>query len=378
MKFWAGRIMDAIGWPDRFHTITVLTLLATAERAICGAPSMEVICDRHRAAVQAIHSLKCDVELQRNLKDGDIERSTARYMRSGEDVFVRWQHEGSVRECVVQGQVLRNISTRVPKANGGADPGSGSLNRYDGEEVTLCDIWAKGLLHLPIPNEPKHQPLDRFLREATRVSQPRVEKGGLVLVDFNWDRPGMVDYTWTGTLTFDPSANWLVRAVSYTGHKKTGGRPMTCRLEVTRFREVAPTVFFPVVVERHLAEADKPSRLLYTATVSNVIVNRALPARTFELRFPAGTTVYNRIEGIQFEIGADGRPASRPEPIPTHDTANSQFAAVPARKSRPPTEREPRLLGSYVLPVSLGVLTLAGIIKCIRLYRARRNGDAAV
>jgi hypothetical protein len=145
-----------------------------------------------------------------------------------------------------------------------------------------------------------------------------------------------------------------------------GGEGAPLEHQVLHFAEPSPGIFFPERVE--IREV-RNGVLVYGAltTVSRLKVNAGLPPETFVLPFPAGTQVFDRIQGKTYKLGADGQPEGAQVDIP------------PVRPPGPPaggkastfTQEEPKSPARWILPVSACVVAVGGSVWLIRKARRR-------
>jgi hypothetical protein len=334
--------------------------------------------DLHRAAHQSIHTLVCDLKVTRS--NGT---HVARYVRSGENVFVSVRDpRGFVVEASSDGTVVRSITKTKP---GALERPGGGVRAADGTPVTACDLWAGGALLLPLPNHGTYHTFDRLLREASTVRGPAretVDGRDLVAVELVLDKPGLTSIRWTERVYFDPGVNWLARRYTLIGVLPSGKKVVRTR-EVKQFQEPSPGVFVPTLVEGTLRTDGGNPKTILAITVTNVRVNQPVSQGTFRLTYPRGLNVFDRIQGVTYQVEESGRPMTAPKvyeldrsPPPSDQSGGALKPVSAASPPREFTKEEPRSLVRYVLPLGVGTLALAVLLKSGRTFRPHRVGGA--
>ncbi len=160
---------------------------------------------------------------------------------------------------------------------------------------------------------------------------------------------------------FDPQVNFLVRKRTVTAKNQ----PTEIRSEgtVTRFKEALPGIFFPEVVEvRQYVGGRLASE--QTFNFKDIRVNQSIPADIFSLRLPAGTDVTDTVLGKRYTVDANGNPVG-----PMQDLIRMASAPPPGVAPRTETREEPRPLTRWILPASVLLLVVAGLIWSVRKWK---------
>lgn len=276
------------------RTVTYL-LFVWALRVQSAYPtdSTTEIIERHRASVELIHSWSCGYKVLDHGKAGQVFqtgevwsspsgfRMRTRFQPGanmyGLDYRIddEWQladRHVSVMEESVTGKITKSASVHPPSS--------------------VPDDM-RGRIHLTFRcRDARYVGLDELFKTKTQLILYKPHDSGannLAVLDMIRDG---IRYE----LSFDPRANFLVKNLVQEYWPKPDGAPSRERVEssVSRFEEVAPAVYFPVVLR--LAVAANGKRVLdHEYQLTNVRVNHPIPDSGFRPQYPAGTEIVNAV-----------------------------------------------------------------------------------
>jgi hypothetical protein len=175
----------------------------------------------------------------------------------------------------------------------------------------------------------------------------------------------------TITVSVDPAANYMIRRVEMNPKEIAGYHSV---IEVNRFKEHAPGVYFPeqvTVLRKHGDAAPSTEIIKFT----DVVVNSPIPASLFTLKFPHGIYVTDRIEGRKYRVNENGQPIGPKTEIPV--AASPPIVPPVQDYLLTETKTEPPRTGWWILPASVGIVTLAGAILAIRKWKSTRGTTTA-
>jgi hypothetical protein len=175
-------------------------------------------------------------------------------------------------------------------------------------------------------------------------------------------------------LWFDPSVNYLVKKAVVHIDSPPGSKIKRQRFEgvASSFREVAKGMFFPERVSVENFDDNQSTRRLEREFIG-VKFNEPIPADIFEVHYPPGSEVIDKISGRvkradengglvaipgpEGEV-ARGRPLERADSVGS-DSVQRQTEAEPVRTSR------------LILPISICILLVVVLLSIVRLVRQR-------
>jgi len=364
-----GREQTSGSLPARSGTIcaTLCVLASLAAGPPAETPLLELAQNAHRAAIESLQSVECDVTVMRSQR-GEAAHKIAQghYARSGAAVRV---HEETARGT--QDVVLKDSAATVvgkERVRPGERPAPGSAVRTSIPEAALsCDVWPQMLMQFHAPGQSRSRSLDEVLANA--LAPPEVTKvhengNEYVQIDVVIARNAGTDAHMQ--LLLDPRVNYLVK------REVLGPRSRTRAIfEVGEFSEPIPGVFMPVAATAQtITDGREDNRL--EIKLANVRINQPVPPDRFDLKIAAGTLVLDRIRHKQYKAGADGRPGPEQDLI--------QPVALPVAKvderseARSQTSGESgSLLQKLLPPVSIALL-IGGSIWLIRARKSAQNG----
>jgi hypothetical protein len=216
--------------------------------------------------------------------------------------------------CVQREGVVSTLTQ--PPAQSNASPASFRRRAAKSHEpLRPFDAWELGLLTLCGPGG-FPQTLEELIageQAVTKVDRGEVDGCKVIVVALQV----AVNDNLTGDFEFcfDPALNYLARqrVTTFPGEKRR-------ETKVHRFRECAPTLYFPEYVETHYYQGEN---LIHHQTVEfkNIRVNEPIPPSWFEIVPPPGAFVSDEIVNQQYEVKPDGSAGTtqgliKPAPVP--------------------------------------------------------------
>lgn len=317
----------------------------------------------NRAAIESIHSFACRMTVTKTAAQA-TSSVAAHYWRAGDKVRAKAQKNDRSLDVVVKDQKKYTLTTI------GGQTAQAFLNilASQDEGVGEFDAWSLGMLTLTDRSPPHrllfvNEYIEKYLRNIKRVAKKNEEGRDYLVVELTLGQT-------TQELWLDPRANYLMARVMGTTTEK-GDRPIKTHGEktVTRFSEIAPAVFFP---ERITSKYYTNDSLDFTEEVvfSDIVVNRPLPPGMFDLRIPAYTEVRDYIQDQQYKVDASGARIGPAREIPKLPPPVAGEAAGPQSE----TKEEPKSWTRWVLPSSLAILVIAGVLWLVRNRHDSREG----
>jgi hypothetical protein len=326
--------------------------------------ALDFLQNAHRCAVQALRTISCDVKVEDGPPEHPKTFATGHYCRSDDRVRITYRKasNGHMEELLISNSEERSIGREAPH-KGGAVSGvvsSGSRRRAR-DAHPFCDVWRAMLLTFP-SGHIEWLSLDRLLERATKPAHvKKVTENGkeylqltITFDDMN-HRENQID------IWFDPTVNYLARKAVVLDPKK--GR---VRFEVLDFVEAGPGLFMPRE-STMVAEAGPPRMTRFS--LSNVRVNEPMPDNTFELPIPAGTTIFDQIDGKVYKVDAQGKPVGAGEDIAKPEVTIAE-TETPRTQSR--TDRVD-WTNRVFLFCSASVLLTAAALWLVRRRRETRS-----
>ncbi len=338
-----------------------------------GQELLEFIRDAHRTSREMIQTCSCRVEFKGTVtsdqaKPPKTESCSGRFWYSSDAVRAQVSEFGREVDYLWKDSVSESVARR--SLGGKAEVGA-ARNSFPNRYLGRCDAWVRGLLVLNMPQSVDHVPFEQLVAQATRLKRAErqtVDGKEMSVVQLLFDRIKERSTTWDVEIHFDPAVNYLVRKTIYT----TAGANGNVRREdeVVQFKEHAPGVFFP---ERLVGRSGSEGNYFFnhTSVISDVRINQPLPADIFRFRYPDGVLLTDSVRGAEYRVNSEGKRISPEVPLaggvppPSSGMAASSDAGTE-------TQEEPRSLTRWILPVSLGILVLAGVTAFLRHKRRAR------
>jgi hypothetical protein len=223
-------------------------------------------------------------------------------------------------------------------------------------------VWVKALVLLYGP-QGDWLTFDELLNKPHRVNEvKRITENGaeLIYVHLTHDRARL-------EVWFDPQVNYLMRRLTTHTFRAGSSKARETKTEsvVTRFRELAPAVFFPEQTEQRTPSENPSAGTAITVNdFHEMIVNQPVAAEVFKVRYPPGIEVRDSIQGRAYSVQRDGELKEIP------GRTLSKIGPLPLITESQTTE-EPRPATRWILPVSLAILGVAGIAW---VWRRSRRG----
>jgi hypothetical protein len=356
------------------RTIAILIVLGIAFYSGGAAPKsaeplLDFIRNAHRAALERIQTLECDVSAESGRDKLEV-FATGHYCRSGDLVRIRQRQKFSNHEASSDVLYKNSVSIHLERMVGprpaGVDPAYAG-RRSQREAVFGCDVWRWMLFDFPSA-EMRHMTLDEFIDYV--VEPPRAERvteNGHEFIHLH----GLMPRTERGQTHveawFDPSVNYLVRkqvqwCVNPDGRMET---------EIVDFVEPSPGIFIPAARVLRVQQEN----LTVKMTLTSVHVNEPIAADVFELRIPPGTLMRDHIESCEYRIGPDGQPAGPIKHVQREATLAQAKLDSPAGAQSPSLPSSKTPWPSLVIGIaSLGAVTVA---LWILVSRRRREQNTA-
>jgi hypothetical protein len=335
---------------------------------------LDFVRDAHRASREAIHTCSCRVEFK-----GVSSRAGSDALQSCSGRY--WVSPDAVRGIVSEfGQELdylwtNSVRQSVSRAwSDGKQVMGASRSAYASSHLGRCDPWVRALLVLNQPSRGiEDLPFEQLVAEASRVRKVHRKSndgGEMIVVSLSFEGTKELPSCWDVEIQFDPAVNYLVRRVYYT---TSGEKGRMCREnEITEFKECTPGVFFPERARGRTFFEGKDPLFTYSVVFSDIQVNEPLPEDVFRFRYPEGLILTDSIRGTRYRVDAEGNRISPETPMGAVPPPPEGEPAVhpPGRE----TQEEPRPVTRWIMPVSLGMLALGGILFVVRRWRTAARG----
>jgi hypothetical protein len=277
------------------YLITVYVLLSTEHRA--QSVEIDVLLNSHQSSLVSLSLLKTEI-VQTVEYQGRATEFRALYSRSPQS--------SRIREIGKNGETSKDVVLRDGKQKatfGHVDKQNGS--RYVAAIIAphsemLCDMdgWELSLCALPGIHKSWSALLEEH-RKSLKLSTLRVSDKQCTSIDL--PEVGGI----RRTIVFDPSVNYLVcKLVTYSSRAgDTSKISLRSEYSVEGFDEIAPGTFFPKSVTMNYYENDVLD-IVHRTTFKNTKTVPAFPSDEFEIAFPAGVTVVDKIAGTVYKIDA--------------------------------------------------------------------------
>jgi hypothetical protein len=326
----------------------------------------------HRSAVESIRTFSCRVESSSDPPSEPNAEENGQYWRSGNSFRIRRERQFHIDNQLVSCRTDllvrdgKSISLSYLSPPGRLGPAEASIERASCRYH--CDAWALALINFLV-EENRYVPFQNFLASSSVRDARWIQEGGRDLVCLEADREIASSLTW-----FDPQVNYLVR--KQVVHIKpqiqtplSRSNKFRAEREVLEFREYAPGVFFPAVVEWRSYQNGKLHWTRRTRFL-DVQVNRGLSPDMFQIRFPPGIVVRDAIRGSVNRTDQKWQPTlvARNEQGHVLQFSREPPLIAPAGVTGTVTAREPVSWTWWILPASLLLLVLVAGIKAFRQW----------
>lgn len=345
-----------------FAAISCLLALTSASNA--QQLKLDELRDLHRASRESIRTLVCQVDLHVQVfnQTPPVEQAcSGRFWHNVDGVRGKVKDGNEYMDRLWKDSVRIDIRTRV--ANGKTEVGASKV-RAVSRHADRCDPFTRGLLIFNVPETVSDVPLEELLTLASKARLGKTVSNGtqsLVGLDLAFDAGEKRKNSWTVEIQLDPALNYLAKRTVYTASSANGTFRRVA--EVLEFSEVLPGVFFPIRVQGQSTDRGKKWSA-FTARLTNIRINEPLPDDIFQVRYPPGIFLSDGIRGEVYQVDADGNAISESRPM-------GKVPPPPlgvAQGSGTETKNEATSWTRWILPVSLGLLAIAGMIAAIRRW----------
>ncbi len=329
---------------------------------------LRLVRDGHRAATESIRTFHCRVALNFD-PPPSWGNETAEYWRSGNDFRCVVRSSTTTNHILYKDGVVRRYT--IDTQHSGDRGRDGVITTRD--IAFNCNPWTYGLLTF-LGRDKFRVSLDELLTQEYRLhSIGRATRDGreLIRLDVSHDR-GRIE------IWFDPAVNYLARVVRVRSERASGD--VEAEAVVEAFVEPTPGVYFPQKVVSNAVTGKDRRRETWTATFSDIKINKPLPADALTLRFPAGLLVADEIRNDMFRTDDRGEPV-----LPATNSQGKRLTltdkppvpmAQPEQPSDSVTHEEPAPSFRWVLPASVGLLGVSAVLWVVKRRRGA-NGPGA-
>jgi len=349
--------------------VAAAALMAVAVPARGGeSEDLDRLCTANSAAMESIRTFHCKVKIDD--PSARFGLTAGEYWRTGKSERLHFTHSGNENQAVIRDGVVRylvkqDVGTSPmkghPEVTESLENGRwfwhGAIERHDGSSPFIFSPWSDALCCMSDGGKRGNVTFTEFVQNHKRDIKAvrRSSEGGTRQETIEFRFPDA-----TCAVHLDPSANYMVKKTERKSDSPTG---YSSSAEVSAFKEIAPGVFFPerVVVKRFVNGAAGSDEVF---TFYDVVVNQPIADNVFDLKFRHGIRITDRIDGKKYKVNETGVPISEKVPI----SYASPPPIAPAELPLTETQEEPSRSGWWLLPASIGLLSVAG---CVWLLRRR-------
>lgn len=354
--------------------LAVVTVLGAPGWGRCADTPEQLLAtarDGNRAAIASLRTMEC--AYARSLLDTPPERANRKYFflhsgrfwRSGSTYRLFESHENFDdfdREYIWRDGrmlILRTPRRQFPGVNASLSwvtPGPVDGTGGDMWQYLLFSHWGRERASFFTFEEITNQA--HKLRAAERLPSKELR------IELQHDGAQRQEF-W-----FDPKVNYLVRRCVWV---PVSDDTIRWEHEVTEFAEPAPGVFVPTTIDVHCFEGGK--RMAGARMrITNLKVNRALPAGALRLPNIAGMDCIDLDRNVKFRVDADGKRTGAESPanvvFGAPNATDASGAGAPPQP--PPPSREPMGWWVWAL-IGSGALVVAGVALGVKRRRAARE-----
>ncbi|OWK41609.1 hypothetical protein FRUB_03687 [Fimbriiglobus ruber] len=352
----------------------VLTFwVAEAETADLPVPVRTAVAS-HRAAREAIETCSCHVEFDLKITEPKREASqpcSCDYWFTPQATRAKMRDSGEATDAVWRDSVRDSVTHRSPTNQSSI---GASKDKRPSRYIGRCDAWVRGLLVLNVPGTIQNVPLEQLVELAAKVTGGQSVKAGgrqLTLLTLSFPAKPPDATAWEIDVFLDPAVNYLVRQINYRARDV----PNFDRVEqVTSFKECSPGVYFPERVEGSSGPIDTPGTVS-TTVISNIAVNKPIPAGVMTFRFPEGIILSDGIRGTSYRITSDGRAIGPEIPLGKAPPPVREGASTTQPVSTSETTEEPKSATRWIAPAGVGLVLIGLLISVVRRRRRGRSGE---
>lgn len=352
--------------------VSLLSFAAT--QAMGGEELLQLVRDAHRAARESIQTFSGRVQFDMTGYDAQGSKPPVKHTCSGRFWFSPKTMRSQVSEFDENIDSLWDNSVRkyvVRKEIGGKPAAAAGRSSFTHRHGVRCDPFVSGLLAFNPPPVSDRVPFEELVDRASKINKvERKQVGGreLIMVQLFFDKSERHPPPTNLDIYFDAGVNYLVRKITIT-FLTTNYR---LENEVLEFKECRPGLFFPEHMAGSAWLTNKVKDFDSRTSFSEVQINQPLPREIFNFKYPNGVSLRDNIRGCEYRVDADGNPISQEVPY-VHEPPN-QASAANAPITGTETQEEPKSATRWILPISLGILIVAGVAAYRR--RLRRQAES--
>ncbi len=321
----------------------------------------------HRATLDSIRTFSAAV----SFADANTAMfaKSARYLRDVERVSIQDGTPGhQLTSLLLEPGQIRQLSrswvgTKGQKLNSPRVVGCvWGLN----EDLGGIDLWRELILSFRTRANRTDQLGVAVAMPEANASALRETVDGRPMIRLNYTYYQTPETAWRVTLWHDPAKGYLVVRRDM---KDVQGKWPGSRTEVTDF--VSAGVEFPTKATLTSSRPSDGIAITQTTTVSDVQINRPLPAGTFDLPLPAGTRITDDVRKSEYVAGPDWKPTGPEKPW---SRAAIVPPAVPAdTPTRQSATEERRGWAGWLTLAAAILLVLVGAALLVRRIARGRN-----
>jgi hypothetical protein len=171
---------------------------------------------------------------------------------------------------------------------------------------------------------------------------------------------------------FDAKTNYLIHKLIATPSRHPDGGQYHYEEEVIEFREAAPAIYVPVIIE-HRCYKNKSLRSTIRTIISDLKVNHSLAETDLQIPRIAGMKCIDADRVVEYMVDARGERVG-----PESPTKLVKIAPEPTEKGRkvwaPPKPSSPPLAWwAWCLIASVAILLVGGVLAAVRRVKSRRE-----
>jgi hypothetical protein len=333
-------------------------LLVCASRAL--PQNLAEIVAGNKTSIEMIHSYYAEIRLE-DIFQGKPYSRTAKYWR--ERRRVRWQEIRNPETVDIE--IVGDRSVAIPTWNGKTKLDPHVTGAVIGNKNRRPDVffpWDHSLFALPAGVQPTPPLITYSLPEAVEKgriktvewSQLSGRRAAYLNIELSPD-PAVRGYeVWV-----EPGRNWLVTKCIHHLHPADGEPLFKMEYQVEDWAEPSPTIFVPTKVARKWWQNGKLLNETKVYRMIDVRVNSPLPPCPAMPSLPAGTLVYDELQGGMYQIDGTGKRMGAFTPAKEYIApASATDALAPSR--------------SYVL---LGILFVgaASVLVSLGVWKRKRR-----
>ncbi len=226
-----------------------------------------------------------------------------------------------ITEIGEKGEITNDVVNRGGTQKGLA--GTSGVIASENERITDLDAWSLALFTLPQHRERLTLTEMLALSTTKAISAKVVTEEGKRRVRVEFVSPEGVEFK----VRLAPEVNYLIDRIETTTTSKVLSQTVKLRSEyaISSFKEVIPTLYFPdLIVSQHYRQGKLV--VVQTTNITDIKLNHAIRESAFDLKFPNGTSVTNRINGTVYRSGPNEAPVGPVAPYSPSTQESVQHA----------------------------------------------------